>query len=215
MIKMCSNLVYSIARKYCHNSDDLEDLYQVGNIGLIEAFKHYKKDSDAKFSTYAHFYIRGEILKYLRENRTIKINYETDKFIRNIAKVKEYLIQVNSCEPSIEEIAEFLEVSVNDIVNAMNQSLSVKSLDYELNEDGDNNLYDYESYTEKGYDIDLLTIKEELVKLSPFERKLIESRYFEDKSQSETSKLLGISQVQVSRNENKILAKIKDNIVKV
>ena len=211
-MELCEKLVYSIARKYCNNNSDLEDLIQVGNIGLIEALNHYKEESNAKFTTYAHFYIKGEILKYIRENKSIKLNYDTDKLIRKIAKVKEYLTQVKSHEPSIEEISEYLEVSVDDIVNAINYSYNVKSLDYELTED--NNLYDYEAYLEKGYDTDLLTLKDELNKLSPFERRLIESRYFEDKSQSETSKLFGISQVQVSRKENKILAKIKDNMLK-
>lgn len=99
MVELFSKLVYSIARKYSYNDEDLEDLYQVGIIGLQNAMKNYKNDSDAKFSTYAHFYIKGEILKYIRENRTIKINYDTDKLIRSIAKVKEHLTQVNSRAP--------------------------------------------------------------------------------------------------------------------
>ncbi len=213
--ELCSNLIYSIARRYCRNQSDLEDLYQVGNIGLIEALKHYKKNKNPKFSKYANLYIKGEILKYLRENRSIKLNYETDKLIRDIAKVKDYLMQKNAKEPSIEEIADFLEVPLNNIVLAIYQSLNVKSLDYELTEDGENNLYDYEAYVEKDYDLDILTLKEELEKLSPFEKQLISSRYFENKSQMEISKELGISQVQVSRKENKILSKIKDNMVKV
>ena len=214
-VELFKSLVYSIAKKYSHNNADLEDLYQVGNIGLKKALDNYKKDSNAKFSTYAHFYIKGEILKYLRENRTIKLNYDTDKLIRSIAKVKEHLTQVNSKEPSIEEIASFLEVSINDITSAINSSMSVKSLDYELTDEGkDVNLYDYEAYIEKGYDEDILTLKQELEKLPSDERRLIESRYFEDKSQLETSKELGISQVQVSRKEVKILSKIRNNITK-
>lgn len=209
MVMLFRNLVYSIAKKYSHNQNDLEDLYQVGNIGLQEAFKHYKKESGTKFSTFAHFYIKGEILKYIRENKPIKNNYEIDKLIRSIAKVKEHLTQVNLREPSIEEIANYLEIPLSDIITAINAS-SVKSLDYEIGEDV--NLYDYESYEEPGYDEDILTLKEELSKLTPFERKLIELRYFRDNSQMETSQELGISQVQVSRKENKILSKIRDNI---
>ena len=208
---LCDKYIYSLARKYCKNPSDLEDLYQVGQIGLVLALKNYKENSNAKFSTYAHFYIKGEILKYIRENKAIKINYDTDKLIRSIAKVKEHLMQINSCEPSLEEIAAYLEIPLSSIIDAVNMSQTVKSLDYELTDD-ENNLYDYESYLEKGYDLDILTLKEELEKLSPFERRLIEARYFEDKSQVETSIDLGISQVQVSRNENKILAKIKNNI---
>lgn len=211
-VELFKSLIYGIAKKYCYNDEDLEDLYQVGNIGLQKALENYKENSIAKFSTYAHFYIKGEILKYIRENRAIKRNYDTDKLIRSISRVKEYLTQLNSKEPSIEEIANYLEVSVNDISNAVNLSLNVKSMDYDLFEDQDNNLYDYESYIEKGYDENIIAIKEELENLPEDERRLIEIRYYKDKSQMETSKELGISQVQVSRKENKILKKIKDNI---
>lgn len=209
-VELFKNLVYSIAKKYCYNNDDLEDLYQVGNIGLYHALENYKESSLAKFSTYAHFYIKGEILKYIRENRIIKRNYETDKLIRSISKVKEYLTQVNSKEPSMLEIAEYLEVSIDDIMCALNTS-DIKSMDYE-NEEYDKSLYDYESYIEKGYDEDILALKEEIEKLPSDERMLIEYRYFKDKSQQETSKELGISQVQVSRKETKILSKIRNNI---
>ena len=210
-VELFKNLVYSVARKYSYDEDDLEDLYQVGNIGLLHALENYKENCDAKLSTYAHFYIKGEILKYIRENRLIKRNYETDKLIRSISKVKDYLTQVNSKEPTIEEIADYLEVSYDEIVNAINISQEVKSMDYELNDDNES-LYNYEAYIEKGYDEDILSLKEELDDLPYDERKLIECRYFLGKSQMETSKELGISQVQVSRKENKILKKIKNNI---
>jgi len=209
-VELFKNLVYSIAKKYSYNNDDLEDLYQVGNVGLMHALENYKESSLAKFSTYAHFYIKGEILKYIRENRTIKRNYEIDKLIRSISKVKEYLTQINSREPTYDEIAEYLEVPVIDILNAFNTS-EVKSMDYESDE-YDKSLYDYESYIEKGYDEDILSLKEEIEKLPMDERKLIEYRYFEGNSQQETSQKLGISQVQVSRKENKILSKIRNNI---
>ncbi len=213
-LDMFKSLVYSIAKKYSYNNDDLEDLYQVGIIGLTYALSNYKKGSGAKFSTYAHFYIKGEILKYLRENRPIKINYEMDKLNRSIVKVKEYLTQKYSKEPSIYDIANYLEVPVDEIEIALNSSCSVKSLDYNIDDSSLNNLYDYEAYYEKGYDDDLLSIRAEIEKLSEEEKQIIVSRYFEDKSQQEVSKDLGISQVQVSRKEGKILSKIRNNLVK-
>ena len=118
-------------------------------------------------------------------------------------------------EPSIEEIANYLEVDLKTVENAINSMLPVKSLDYELNsedEGKDVSLYDYEAYVEKGYDEDILTLRTEVEKLTPEERKLIEFRYYQDKSQTETSKELGMSQVQVSRTESKILRKIRNNI---
>lgn len=213
--ELYDKLVYAIARKYSYNESDLEDLYQVGQIGLTKAKRNYKKESNAKFSSYAHFYIKGEILKYIRENRIIRINNDLIKLNSSINKVKEYLSQKYMREPTIEELSEYLEIEKESIILAINSTQSVKSLDYELNredEGKDLNLYDYESYIEKGYNEDILTLKEEIKKLPEEERRIIISRYFQDKSQNETSKELGITQVQVSRTENKILKKIKDNM---
>lgn len=211
-VGLFKNLVYSVAKKYSFNDSDLEDLYQVGMIGLHHALDNYKEKSMAKFSTYAHFYIKGEILKYLRENRTIRRNYEIDKLIRSIGKVKEYLTQSLFREPTLDEIAKYLRVSIDDVARAINLSFAVKSMDYEMDSESEMCLYDSEAYIEKGYDEDILTLKEELGKLPEEERKIIDLRYYKDRSQKETSKELGMSQVQVSRKENKILAKIRNNI---
>lgn len=211
-VDLFKNLVYSIAKKYSFNDDDLEDLYQVGIIGLHHALENYKEESMAKFSTYAHFYIKGEILKYIRENRVIRRNYEVDKLIRSIGKVKEYLTQMKQREPTLDEIADYLSVTTSDVARAINLSLSVKSMDYEMDPENESCLYDYEAYNEKGYDEDILTLREEIAKLPEDERKIIDIRYYKDKSQMEASKELGISQVQVSRKENKILQKIRNNI---
>ena len=213
MVTQYRKLIYSIARKYSYNENDLEDLYQVGNIGLFHALENYKGDSGTKFSTYAHFYIRGEILKYIRENKLIKVNNDLDKLARSISRVKEHLTQVKEREPALEEIAEFLEVPIESVYDAINSSQSIKSLDYELTDDKDNNLYDYEAYIEKGYNEDILDLREELDKLPEEEKEIIINRYFLDKSQKETSSELGISQVQVSRKESKILNKIRNNIL--
>lgn len=215
MASLCKKLVYSIARKYSYNESDLEDLYQVGNVGLSKAMKNYKEDKNAKFSSYAHFYIEGEIIKYVRGNRLIKVNQELSNLKKEINKAREYLTQKYMKDATIEEIALFLNRDVSEIEEAINSSLSVRSLDYELNADEegkDINLYNYEAYIEKGYDENILTVREEVRKLDPKERRIILSRYYQDKSQSETSKELGMTQVQVSRTESKILAKIRTNI---
>ena len=213
-IELFKKLVYSIAKKYSHDRQELEDLYQVGNIGLLNALKNYKDNKNAKFSTYAHFYIKGEILKYIRENKDFKNNYDSIKLYQSINKVKEYLTQKNLKEPSIEEISNYLEVPLNDVIDVLNSNTPFKSLDSEISEEYDDlSLYDYFSYIENGYDEDIITLKSEIEKLNPFEKKLIIDRYYHDKSQNETSKDLGITQVQVSRNEKKILAKIRNNII--
>lgn len=215
-VLLCKKLVYSIARKYSRNDSDLEDLYQVGNVGLSKALKNYKDDKNAKFSSYAHFYIEGEIIKYVRNNRIIRINGDLSRLNKDINKAKEYLAQKYMREATIDEIALFLDKDTQEIEDAVNSALMVKSLDYELNYDDDGknvNLYDYESYTEKRYNEDILTVREEIRRLDSKERSIILSRYYQDKSQTETSKSLGMTQVQVSRTESKILAKMRDRIM--
>lgn len=215
LIDLCKKLIYSIARKYSRNESDLEDLYQVGNLGLSKAINNYKKDKNAKFTSYAHFYIEGEIIKYVNENRLLKVNSDLRHLNKSINKVKEYLSQQLMREPTIGEIALYLEEEPATIEKAINSLQSVKSLDYDLNseDEGKNvTLYDYEAYIEKGYDEDILTVRDEIRRLSPNERKIIVGRYYEDKSQSEISKELGMTQVQVSRTETKILQKMRSNI---
>ena len=229
-------LVYSIVSKYSYNKNDLEDLYQVGMIALQKALENYKEGYNSKFSTYAHFYIKGEVLKYIRENRLIKINKDYMKLNNLINKTKEVLTQKNMKEPSLEEIASFLEISVEKVIEANMANEYVKSLDYELNDEGrELDLYDSVGYIETGYDdniIDFLALKvtaefsskvednivnvediqDAVEKLDDREKKLITLRYYEDKTQQETSRELGMSQVQVSRSETKILTKLRTKL---
>lgn len=206
-------LVYGIVSKYSYNKNDLEDLYQVGMIALQKALENYKEGYNSKFSTYAHFYIKGEVLKYIRENRLIKINKDYMKLNNLINKTKEVLIQKNMKEPSLEEIASFLEISVEKVIEANMANEYVKSLDYELNDEGrELDLYDSVGYIETGYDDNIIDLRNELEKLDDSEKKLITLRYYEDKTQQETSRELGMSQVQVSRNETKILTKLRTKL---
>ncbi len=206
-------LVYSIVSKYSYNKNDLEDLYQVGMIALQKALENYKEGYNSKFSTYAHFYIKGEVLKYIRENRLIKINKDYMKLNNLINKTKEVLTQKNMKEPSLEEIASFLEISVEKVIEANMANEYVKSLDYELNDEGrELDLYDSVGYIETGYDDNIIDLRNELEKLDDSEKKLITLRYYEDKTQQETSRELGMSQVQVSRSETKILTKLRTKL---
>lgn len=206
-------LVYGIVSKYSYNKNDLEDLYQVGMIALQKALENYKEGYNSKFSTYAHFYIKGEVLKYIRENRLIKINKDYMKLNNLINKTKEVLTQKNMKEPSLEEIASFLEISVEKVIEANMANEYVKSLDYELNDEGrELDLYDSVGYIETGYDDNIIDLRNELEKLDDSEKKLITLRYYEDKTQQETSRELGMSQVQVSRSETKILTKLRTKL---
>lgn len=207
-----AKMIYSIAHKYSFGND-FEDLCQVGQIGLLKALENYDPEYGSKFSSYAYTYIQGEVLKYVRENKVIKISKDLIALNKSITNAKEVLTQKMMRVPTNEELALFLEIPEEKIIEASMASEYVKSLDYELNDEGKElTLYDSISYEEKGYNDNILDLKEELALLPEEERKLIIARYYEDKSQQETSEMLGISQVQVSRNESKILTKLKTKL---
>lgn len=207
-------LIYSIISKFRHYYD-MEDLYQVGMMGLLKAYQNYDESYDNKFSTYAHTYIWGEVLKYIREDKNIKVSKEMLKLSRSIDHAREVLAQRLMRIPTIQELSLFLEIEEQQIIEADQSKEFVRSLDMALNDDDDGkelNLYDSVPFEEKGYDPMILDLHQELSKLPENEKKLIQYRYFDDKTQSETSELLGMNQVQVSRNEAKILMKLQQRL---
>ena len=205
-------LVYSIIKKYNYFGD-LEDLYQVGMVGLLKACENYKSSFDTKFSTYAHTYILGEVLRYIRDNKSLKVSRDLIRLSGRIEKAREVLSQRLMRDVSNSEIAMFLEVDEKLIDEAIISSNLVKSLDYEVNDDGKElNLYDSVGYLEKGYNEEIMDLKDSLDSLTEDERKLIRYRYYEDRTQSDISSELGMSQVQVSRKETKILKKLRSKL---
>lgn len=205
------NLIYSIVN-YFTNYKNKEDLFQVGCIGLIKAYKKYDSSLNCKFTTYAYPYILGEMKKLIREDKTLKINRDITKLNLKIEKARILLSQKLMKEPSISELASFLEIDESKIAESINSLNRIKSLDEPIN-NTDNNMCLYEVIENKNIDIDsLIALKEELTNLSSFEKELLEKRYLNDLTQTEVSKLLGISQVQVSRNEQKVLKKLRDKL---
>ena len=204
------NLVLSYANKF-RNYYDVEDLKQVGMIGLMKACKSYKSDSNTKFTTYAYLWIKGEILKYIREDRNIRFNRNLIQVSQKIEEVKNILRHKLLRKPTLEEISLFSEIDYSLIEEAEQAREFVYSLDYIVNNDDDGkdlNLYDTVSYCEQGYDSEILDLKMAFGKLNPEEKKIIQYRYFDDLTQSEISKKMGVTQVKVSREETKILQKL-------
>lgn len=207
-------LVYKIVRKYCYNKNDFEDLFQEGMVALEKAARNYNSDSEADFSSYAYFYIKGEILKYIRENRVIKVSRDTIRLNSMINNAKEKLEQHYGRVVTLEEVADFLEIPLQKANEAILSNDYVRSLDYVLSEDGKEvDVYDCVGYDENNYDARILDLREELSKLEEDEKKLINLRYYEGRTQQETSSMLGMSQVQVSRKECKILTKLNSRLV--
>lgn len=192
-------MLYSIINKYPKRFDR-EDLYQVAMIGLIDAYKHYDKSFDTKFSTYAYYYIVGEVNKYIRESSSLKISKNLIDLNKKIIKVKDTMTQKLGREPTNLEISLFLEVDEESINQAIIACGEVSSID------NCNSSYDNTTSAE------ILDLRDELDNLPEEEKNLILARYYEDLTQSETSSVLGISQVQVSRNEKKVLQKLKSRL---
>ncbi|MBD9104850.1 sigma-70 family RNA polymerase sigma factor [bacterium] len=204
-------LVCKIASKYsCYSN--FEDLKQVGMIGLLKAVDKYIPNPQTKFSTYATFWIRGEILEYLRNDKNIKPSKEILALSKKVEICRERLKDKFNREPSVSEIATILEEDEKNVLDAIYAKEFVLSTDYIINQDEegkDTSLYDTIPYYEMGYDEDILALHFELDKLSEEEKKIIDLRYYQDMTQSEVSKVLGTNQVNVSRCESKILQKLK------
>ena len=193
-------LIYSIISKY-PKKYDREDLYQVSMLGLIDALKHYDNNYNTKFSTFAYYYIVGEINKYIRENSSLKVSKNLVDLKNKIIKTKESMNQKLGREATNLEISLYLEIDENSVNEALSFD-DVTSID--------DSQFEISSYDNTSPEV--LDLRFELEKLSEKERNLIYSRYYEELTQSETSKILGISQVQVSREESKILEKLKTRL---
>lgn len=210
-IELCSNLIYAIIRKY-FKGYDIEDLYQVGALGVMKASDNYKNDKNTKFSTYAYKYIYGEIYAYINNNKALKINKDYYSLYKKIKEAKNILSQKLMKEPTIYELSCFLEIEPNILENIINSMNKVDSIDRIIYTGGkDVLLSDILKDGRDYYNIDYLLLNEEIDKLPDDEKKLIYLRYYEDRTQSEVANILGLSQVGVSRTEQKTLRKIRNN----
>ncbi len=204
------NLIYSIINKYTSYYEK-EDLYQVAVMGMIKAYYNFKDTYHTKFTSYAYTYILGEVLKYINNNRNIKLGKEYLYLWKRINEAKSILTQKLMKEPSNYEISLFLEVDERIINEIETITLQVDSLDRVIKEDGKSLFFEdvIPSKNDK-YDIDNLMLLDNMNKLDKSQKDLIYIRYFQDKTQQETADSLGISQVQVSRHEKKILRKLRE-----
>ena len=205
------NLIYSITR-YFERYSNKEDLFQAGCIGMIMAYKNFNPNMNVKFTTYAYPYILGEMKKLVREDKTLKVSRNIQLLNLKIEKANILLTQKLMRNPTIDELSDFLEIPINLIEESINSNKAIYSIDEPLNENGKEITLKDTIGKIDNID-DLLLLKEELAKLNPFEQQLINKRYINDLTQQQTAEELGISQVQVSRGEQKILTKLKSKLV--
>ena len=195
------NLIYSIASKF---KGDKEDLFQTGCLGLIDAYQKYDSNYNTKFTTYAYPFIMGEMYKYVLGDKNIKLSPEIVKLNLAIKKAEDYLTQKFKRGPTDIELSSFLEIPVYKLVETRN-CYQTLSLDDDTNE---SSLYDFVSSDDVSKD-DLILLRDALNRLEAKEKELIIKRYFYNKTQQEVANELGINQVKVSREEGKVLNKLK------
>lgn len=212
LISENQNLIYKITH-YFEKYASKEDLFQVGCMGLIKAYKKYDESYGAKFTTYAYPYILGEIRKYVREDKGIKISRDISKLNLKIEKAIILLTQKLMREPSITEISAYLEIPEYYIVESIKSTNSIESIDKPINDDSNKEMTLQDTIYIDNKNIDeLIMLRDEINNLSDSEKELLEKRYNNDFTQTETARLLGMTQVQVSRCEAKILSKLKQKL---
>lgn len=205
-----SALIYSIA-KYFKDYCSIDDLYQAGCIGMINAYKNYNEELNVKFTTYAYTYILGEMKKLVGENKTLKIPRNMRILNLKIEKAKILLTQELMREPSVLELSNYLDVPSFIINDAINSSNIIYSIDKNINDEAKNTLGDIIPDNENV--LDTIILNDLLSKLTPFEKDLIEKRYMYDYTQQELAEMYNISQVQVCRKEAKALVKMRKEYV--
>lgn len=209
-------LIWSAARKFTGRGVDADDLFQIGAIGLIKAINKFDTSYDVEFSTYAVPMILGEIRRFLRDDGIIKVSRslkETATMARNAA---EKIYAQKGSEATISEIAEMINCNISDIALSLEATQPTESI-YRTVHDGENNpvlLIDKIHGNENDEDALLTSValKQAIKNLPSKERQILMLRYYKEKTQSEVAKIMGVSQVQISRIEKKLLGTLRQNI---
>lgn len=212
LIKGNLRLVLSVVQRFQNRGESMDDLFQVGVIGLIKAIDNFNLDLDVRFSTYAVPMCIGEIRRYLRDDNPVRVSRSMRDTAYKAMQVKEQLINANGKEPTIEDIAEKLEMNKSEVVLALEAIVDPVSLYEPVYSDGGDTIYIMDQVGDNSTDkdwVDEITIKDELKRLDPRERTIMYLRFMRGKTQMEVAKEVGISQAQVSRLEKNALKRIK------
>lgn len=211
-----SGLIWSIVNRFTNRGYAKEDIYQIGCIGLIKAVKRFDTSYNVKITTYSVPYIMGEIKRFIRDDGPIKISRSIKELSYKINEIQRQFINEKGKELTILELADKLNVEKEDIVVALESNRKLESIDEELYDEEGGGESKISRITankdESGNIIDQICIKELISELETRERQIIILRYYKDKTQTEVAKMLGITQVQVSRIEKKILLDMRKKI---
>ncbi|MDD5826303.1 MAG: SigB/SigF/SigG family RNA polymerase sigma factor [Bacilli bacterium] len=208
-------LVLSILRKFNGKTDNLDDLFQVGCLGLVKAIDNFDINYDVKLSTYAVPMILGEIKRYLRDNSSLRVSRSIKDLAYKTLKLKEELVTTNGIEPTDKEIATILGVTEFEISNALESLREPMSMYEPIYNDGGDTIYLFDQISNKKeeYDLDYkLAVDKAMSNLKPRDKQIIEERFMIGKTQMEIASELGISQAQISRIEKNAIKVLKKNI---
>lgn len=210
LIEENSPLIKSIIRRYKNKGVEYDDLYQLGSLGFVKAINNYSENFGVKFSTYAVPMIAGEVKRFLRDDGSIKVSRSIKHNALIIKKFIEEEFAKNGIEPTIEEIATHFKIEMQDVILALDSNTNALSIDDK--DDDELSIADKlsSSFSQEKL-IDKIAIRDMIKKLNAREKQIIIMRYYLDKTQSEIASILGVSQVQISRIENKVLANFKND----
>jgi RNA polymerase sporulation-specific sigma factor len=213
-IKGNLRLVLSIIQRFSNSNENVDDLFQIGCIGLMKAIDNFDITQNVKFSTYAVPMIIGEIRRYLRDNNSIRVSRSLRDTAYKAIYTKEALLKKNDKEPTVNEIANKIGMTKEDVVFALDAIQSPVSLYEPVYSEGGDTLYIMDQVSDKKNKeenwVEEIALKEALSKLSERERGIIELRFYEGKTQMEVAKEICISQAQVSRLEKSALKNMKN-----
>ena len=209
-------LVLSIIQRFTSRRENLDDLFQVGCIGLIKAIDNFNTDLDVKFSTYAVPMIIGEIRRYLRDNNSIRVSRSVRDLAYRALQAKEELSKETYSEPTIDQIANKIGEQKHDVVSALEAIIEPISLYEPIFNDSGDSIYIIDQISDLSSNDEMwvedLALKEAMKKLNEREKRIIDMRFYAGKTQSEIAKEIGISQAQVSRLEKSALERIRKQI---
>lgn len=209
-------LVTSISKKFMNRGYEYEDIYQIGCMGLVKAIKNFDDKYNVKFSTYAVPMIIGEIKRFIRDDGIIKVSRNVKSLAKKLHFDKEALTKKLNRDPTIEELAEFSKMNKEEILFALESSASMQYLYEVIHQDDGSPVLLIDKLSENAIEdkniTEKLALKEALRNLDTKSRQIIVLRYFKDKTQIQVAKMLGISQVQVSRIEKKVLQEMRKQL---
>lgn len=208
-------LVLSVIQRFTNRGENLDDLFQIGCIGLMKAIDNFDITQPVRFSTYAVPMIQGEIRRYLRDFNSVRVSRSLKDIAYRAMQIKEQLINQNSKEPTIEEIAKMMDMPKHKVVLALEAIVEPVSLYEPVYSDGGDTIYVMDQIGDQNTDeswLGEIVLKEALRNLNQREKAILELRFFQGKTQVEVAEEIGISQAQVSRLEKGALTKIKDQI---